>query len=181
MSNSPAITQKSHGASCCDTPSINQIPKSIFHRAYLMGGIAAIGLLVFYFVLVSITSGSVDHTIAQFQKLGVLIVAIAIGFGIQMGLFVFLRRALAHQSTHGSGAVAAGSTGTSAVSMVACCAHHLSEFLPLIGLTGAAGFFDKYVVPIMIFSLIVNILGIIYIANTLRKHNLFFPKWFPAK
>lgn len=58
---------------------------------------------------------------------------IATGFGSQIALFVELRT-VDHRHRAAAAVTAAG-TGTSAAAMLACCAHHLVDLLPLVGLS----------------------------------------------
>ncbi len=59
-------------------------------------------------------------------------------------------------------------TGTSTGAMLACCAHHLADVLPLIGLSGVAVFLTRYQMPVMIAGLAVNAGGIAYLWRQLR-------------
>src|SRR3990170_1580663 len=73
--------------------------------------------------------------------------AIAGGFGLQVGLFVHVRRLVARAAAGSAAGITAAGTGTSTVAMVACCAHHVADALPLIGLSGAAIFLNDYRIP----------------------------------
>src|SRR3972149_5532526 len=57
-------------------------------------------------------------------------------------------------------AATAPGTGTSTVAMVACCAHHVTDVLPVLGLSGAAIFLNDYRIPLMTAGLAVNALGV---------------------
>lgn len=50
-----------------------------------------------------------------------------------------------HARTPAAGVAA--STATSGVAMLACCAHHLAEVLPVVGLSGAALFLAEVKLP----------------------------------
>lgn len=67
--------------------------------------------------------------------------------------------------------MAASGTATSTTSMVACCLHHLSEVLPIIGLSGAAVFFTTYKVPVIVIGLATNGLGIGLMVRAIRHHH----------
>jgi len=131
-------------------------------------GLAASGLLaLFYILVVRLASGSGDHLVDQMRRDWYLLVAIIVGFGIQVALVVELRRR--HRLDHA--ALAAGGTGTGAstVGMVACCAHHLADLLPVLGATGAAAFLLDWRVPFMVAGIAVNALGIAASARRLRR------------
>jgi hypothetical protein len=57
--------------------------------------------------------------------------------------------------------------------MVACCAHHLADVLPLIGFAGAALFLADYQTLFLLLGLLSNIVGIVYMLGTLHRHRLF--------
>jgi hypothetical protein len=53
------------------------------------------------------------------------------------------------------------SGGTSITAMVACCLHHVTDVLPVLGLSAAATFLTRYQRPFMLASLGVNMIGIL--------------------
>jgi hypothetical protein len=44
--------------------------------------------------------------------------------------------------------------------MVACCAHHATDVLPLVGLSAAATFLAEYLILFMLVGLTMNLVGI---------------------
>jgi hypothetical protein len=54
---------------------------------------------------------------------------------------------------------AGGTTSTAA--MVACCAHHVTDVLPILGLTAAATFLTKYQTAFMLVGLGTTLVGIV--------------------
>ena len=102
--------------------------KSIF-----FGVLGAFALILLYVITMSLASGSLAETFSQFQKMWYWIFALAGGFGVQVGLFSYLKMVIKHKAAHAT-AITATSTGTSGVGMIACCAHHLTEVLPIVGL-----------------------------------------------
>jgi len=52
--------------------------------------------------------------------------------------------------------------------MVACCAHHLADVLPLLGLSAAASFLATYKIPFMLLGLTMNLIGIVLILRRIR-------------
>ena len=134
------------------------------------GFIAAFSLLLFYFLVMTISSSSLSATVSQFKQLWYWMITLSLGFGIQVGLFTHLKIIINdNRIVNGAGAVTATSSGTSAASMVTCCAHHLSEVLPILGLSGFAIFLTRYQVPIIVFGIAMNLLGIIYMLKTIGK------------
>ncbi len=58
--------------------------------------------------------------------------------------------------------------------MVACCAHHIAEFAPFIGATGAATFLIEYRIPFMIVGIGLNAIGVAVAAR--RLHHTTSPR-----
>ena len=55
--------------------------------------------------------------------------------------------------------MSAGGT-TSTIAMVACCAHHVTDVLPILGLTAAATFLAQYRIAFMLVGLGTTLVGI---------------------
>lgn len=109
----------------------------ILRRRALFGGALAGLALVMVYVAVLGLANSLQHVAGEFLRLWFWIVPLVLGFAAQIGLFVYARRATKGRSgLPTSGVVGSGVANT--VSMLACCAHHLVDVLPLIGLTGSA-------------------------------------------
>ncbi len=129
----------------------------------LLGGSTVVPL---YLVLVSWAQG-LDHAASLLSDEWVFVALISAGFGTQVGLFVYvrlLRRAMARESL----ALAGAGTATSSVSMVACCVHHLTDVLPVIGLSGLALALNDYRTPLMVIGIAVNLAGIAVMVRELR-------------
>jgi hypothetical protein len=133
-------------------------------RSVAAGLIAGAILLLFYLAIISIAQG-VDHAIEQLSADAVFVGLITLGFGTQIALFFELRAIDRHH--RGSVAVTGAGTGTSAAAMLACCAHHLVDLLPLAGLSAAAVFLDAYKTPLFLVGISLNVVGIIVIARRL--------------
>jgi hypothetical protein len=129
-------------------------------------------LLVLVYVSVLVVANSVEHAVTEFARLWYWMVPIIVGFGLQLGLFAYARGAASERSTTSARGVV-GSGGTSTLSMVACCAHHLTDVLPLIGLAGAAVFLTAYQGVFLLLGLLSNVVGIVYLLGVLRQHGLF--------
>jgi hypothetical protein len=134
------------------------------------GVVAAVGLILFYFMVMGISSRSWSATFSQFQDVWYWMILLSVGFGTQIALFTYLKdylkkpRVMRH-----SNMIAATTTGTSATAMVACCAHHLTEVLPFIGFSAASVFLTRYQIPLIIFGVVMNGLGIAYMIRQIRK------------
>ncbi len=134
-----------------------------FQKHFLFGLAAAISLLVVYFSILALAQ-DMEHAFSQFVVDKWFILPIDLSFGLQMGLYSYLR-SLYKVGT----AVPAASGGVSAVSMALCCAHHLIDILPIVGLSVVSIFFARYSTEIFIFALAVNFLGLIFILSFIKK------------
>lgn len=136
------------------------------------GIIGGAGLILFYFIVMGVSSRSWSATISQFRQLWYWMILLSFGFGTQIGLYTYLRDcAKKPDMLKNSKAITATSTGTSATAMIACCAHHLTEVLPIIGLSAASVFLTRYQIPLIIFGVVMNGLGIVYMLRLIKKFN----------
>ena len=130
-------------------------------RPLAFGLLAVLGLLVFYLGIITLAQGW-GHAVQQLADDRWFIGAITLGFGTQIGLYTYLSGL--HAQMAAGGVVA--STGTSTTAMLACCAHHLADVLPIIGLSGAAVFLNAYKTPLLWIGIVMNFAGVVYL---LRK------------
>ena len=133
-------------------------------RPVAFGVLAALALLVFYLGVITLAQGW-GHALQQLGDDFPFVGAIAVGFGTQMGLFVYLRGLHARASAGG----VAASTGTSTAAMLACCAHHLVDVAPVLGLSGAAIFLNAYKTPLLWLGIVMNLIGILYLARKIYQ------------
>lgn len=131
-------------------------------KAAAMGVLATVGLLGFYFLILSLVSDWA-FAVDQFATFRYYIISLAIGFGIQIGLYTYLRSAI--QSHCSSGKVVAVSGTTSTVAMISCCAHYLANILPVIGAAGLITLVGQYQVELFWVGLASNAAGILYVAS----------------
>lgn len=142
-------------------PSLPMGPRSI------IVGLAGSGVLLgLYLSIISVAQG-IEHAVEQLATDALFVGLIAVGFGVQVGLFAELRTL--DRRHRASAAVTAVGTGTSAAAMLACCAHHLVDLLPLLGLSAAAVFLDAYKTPLFLLGIGMNVVGIIVISRQLRR------------
>lgn len=133
-------------------------------RPIVFGLLAILGLLTFYLGIITLAQGWA-HALEQLADDRFFIGAIGAGFGTQIGLYTYLRGLHAHAT---SGGVAA-STGTSTTAMLACCAHHLADILPIVGLSGAAIFLNAYKTPLLWLGIAMNLIGVVYLLRKVRQ------------
>jgi len=126
------------------------------------GLLAVLALVGLYLGLVTWAQGY-GHARELLWEDRYFVAAIASGFGLQVALFVYLRRLLSLRARGSAGAATAAGTGTSTAAMLACCAHHLTDALPVLGLSGAAIFVNDYRIPIMAAGILVNLGGVAFV------------------
>jgi len=137
----------------------------------LTAGLAGAGFLtLLYFAIVS-WAESPQHALEFFWQDRWIVLPIIVGFGVQAALYTILRKQLylPTASTGPSGALTGTSGGVSTVAMVACCAHHVTDVLPILGLTAAAAFLAQYRIPFMVAGLSMTLLGIAFMTTILVK------------
>lgn len=140
----------------------------------LAGGLAALAMLALYVGILTLLQ-SFDHAVQQAAQDWSWVGLVAVGFGVQIGLYTYLRVIIRSANTIGATAMAGTGTGTSTLGMIACCAHHLTDVAPLLALTGASGlsgviaFFSDWKYAIIAVGLVVNAIGILITVRTIRR------------
>jgi hypothetical protein len=121
----------------------------------------AVFLTALYFGIVS-WAESPQHALELFWEERWIVIPIILGFGVQIALYTILRKRLfvPVMNTGSSGALTGASGTTSTLAMVACCAHHVTDVLPILGLTAAATFLANYQTAFMLVGLGTTLVGI---------------------
>lgn len=138
----------------------------IIGRSIVYGVGATVALLGVYFVILGAVSGW-EFTVSQFLDFWYFIVSLAAGFGIQIGLFTYLRNAVRGMDMSGKVVAVSGTTSTAA--MISCCAHYLTNILPVVGAAGAIALVAQYQIELFWFGLACNLAGIAYMGNRVAK------------
>jgi len=125
------------------------------------GLLASGSLSLVYFAIVS-WAESPHHAVQLFWDDRWIVIPIVAGFGIQAALYTILRKRLYFPAASAgpSGPMLGAGGATSAVAMAACCAHHVTDFLPILGLTLAATFLAQYRTVFMLVGLATTLAGI---------------------
>lgn len=151
------------------------IKRNLIIKSINYGIIASLILFSFYFFTLTIAN-SFQHFIQQFTEMWYLILLLVIGFGIQIGLYVYIKEFIKLKNILGVTGGVAATSGVSSTSMIACCLHHLSDILPIIGL-GALGLFaNKYQLLFIGIGILSNLIGISWMFNIIQKHTLYTNK-----
>ncbi len=136
----------------------------IFRNAF----IAIASLLFLYFIIVSLVSGF-QFALSQFSGYWYFLTSLAIGFGIQIGLYSYLKELVKIGGAKMGGKTVAVTGTTSTLAMISCCAHYLANIVPILGIAGALSVVAAYQVEIFWVGLIFNMLGILFIVNRITK------------
>jgi hypothetical protein len=135
-----------------------------------VGALGSFGLALLYFAIVSLAE-SPTHALDLAWQDRLIIGPIILGFGVQLGLYVVLKiGAYVPSGTPAKGGAMAGASGgMSAVAMAACCAHHVTDILPLVGLTAASAFLAEYRIAFMLVGFTTTVIGIVGISVAILK------------
>jgi Cu+-exporting ATPase len=135
-------------------------------KPLLFGALATLVMLGVYFGVLTLVSGW-SFTVSQFTQYWYYVLPLTLGFGTQIGLYVYLRTQLANHHAGGKVVVASGATSTGA--MLACCTHYIANILPVIGAAGAVTLVAQYQVELFWVGLAFNLAGIIFIGSRIVK------------
>lgn len=139
---------------------------AILGKSIARGIVAFLVLLTVYFLILTLVSGW-RFAQEQFAQFWPYVISLALGFGVQFGLYNYLKDAVKKQALTGRVLVTTGATSTTA--MISCCAHYLTNILPILGVTGIITFIGQYQIQFFWIGLFFNFLGIVYIGNKIVK------------
>lgn len=131
-------------------------------RPALIGLAASVLLLAVYFAVLTLVSGR-EFALAQFSQFWYFVLALAAGFGIQLGLYTHLRIVTRHSGKAGKVVAVAG--GTSTAAMISCCTHYLANVVPVLGATGFVALVAQYQTEFFWVGLLFNAAGVVYIGR----------------
>ncbi|KKW33240.1 MAG: hypothetical protein UY78_C0016G0007 [Parcubacteria group bacterium GW2011_GWA1_53_13] len=141
-------------------------------KSIAYGFLASLSLVAFYFAVMLFFTRSLSVALSQIEDLFFWFALLVAGFGAQFGLFTYLKGLV--KSTPSM--LTAANTGMSSVSMVACCAHHLTDVLPIFGLAGLSLFLTRYQTWFLGVGIASNFIGIIYLLRQIKKHGNYVQK-----
>jgi hypothetical protein len=145
----------------------------LIKKPILYGLFAGTALLSIYFLILTVAN-SFTHAIEQFQDIWYWIALLVAGFGIQVGLFTYMRAVIRLKKDSGvATSTVAAAGGISTTSMVACCAHHVTDVLPILGVSAAAVFLNQYQDVFIIVGVLSNLIGITVMLRIIQKHDLY--------
>jgi hypothetical protein len=135
-----------------------------------MGLLGSLFLSVLYFGIVS-WAESPSHALELFWEDKYIVIPMILGFGVQVSLYTILKKRLfmPMESIGPSGTLTGAGGGMSVTAMVACCAHHVTDVLPIVGLTAATTFLAEYRYAFMFIGLGITVAGILVMLGTLLR------------
>ena len=142
--------------------------KQKLFKPIISGIISSFSLLALYFFIMILSNSSFLNALGNLESLKWWIIPLVITFGTQVGLFVYakdLKRNVSAKAT-------STSSVTSSVAMVACCAHHITDILPIIGLSILTTVLTKYQTWFLALGLASNLIGIWLMLREVRRTNL---------
>jgi hypothetical protein len=136
----------------------------------ITGVLGSTALALLYFGIVS-WAESPQHALDLFWEDRLIVIPILLGFGVQAGLYAALKKRIFIPTAPGkpAGPLLGAGGGTSTAAMVACCAHHVTDVLPILGLSAAAAFLAEYRTLFMLVGLATNLIGILVMLLVLVK------------
>jgi hypothetical protein len=131
-------------------------------------GLGGTFLLAALYIGIVSWAESPSHALELFWGDRWIVTPILLGFGVQSALYAILKKrlfipgsfdqtripALAPGASMGAGGT------TSTLAMIACCAHHVTDVLPILGLTAAATFLARYRIAFMWVGFGTTLIGI---------------------
>ncbi|KKU66695.1 MAG: hypothetical protein UX89_C0019G0015 [Parcubacteria group bacterium GW2011_GWA2_47_16] len=134
-------------------------------KPVLYGILASTVLLGVYFAVLTLISGW-SFAQSQFASFWYFIVSLAVGFGIQVGLYSYLRGLIKGMG----GGKLLGVTGTtSTAAMISCCTHYLANLLPILGVAGIVTFVAQYQTELFWVGILFNLGGIAYMISRILR------------
>ena len=130
--------------------------------------LAAAATLVGLYLLLVTLAQDWDHARGLLRDDLWFVGPVAVGFGLQVGLLVQLRR-LQRSLGAGTAAMTAGSTGMSSGAMLACCAHHVADVVPIVGASGAAILLNEVKTPLAVAGIVMSWAGVGYLLLRVRR------------
>ena len=130
--------------------------------------IGAITLFAVYMVVMTLAN-SFTVALGELGRWWTYIAPLSAGFGVQVGLYLHLRDVAKAGAGGLQGSRMAVGGGVSATSMVVCCLHHVTDFLPLVGLSAATLFLADYQSVFMSLGVLSSVVGTLVMLEKLQS------------
>ncbi|MDP3964871.1 MAG: hypothetical protein Q8Q20_04445 [bacterium] len=139
-------------------------------RSVAWGSVAATVLFGLFAGIVRLAEGNWQAVRIQLEDNGAFIVLLALGFGVQLGLWYYLKTVRKSQSGKYN-RLASGAGASSTTSMLACCSHYLVNVFPWLGLASVSAQFMQYQREILLIGISINLLGIAYMLRHVSHYH----------
>jgi protein-S-isoprenylcysteine O-methyltransferase Ste14 len=139
-------------------------------RFFLRSIVSALGLTSLYLVVLTL-GNSFEHALSELLKWWPWLLFQLAGFGIQVGMFLHMKDLTKLGRWRGSTSSLVVGGGVSASTMIACCLHHVTDVLPIIGFSAATLLLTQYQSFFMSLGVFANIVGIIIMLEHLQLHS----------
>lgn len=140
-------------------------------KPIIIGILGSLGLSVLYILLLILIGGFISD-------LWIWLLVLVAGFGIQFGLYHFVR---SNNKSKSITAEASTTMGITTGSMIACCLHLAVGFLPLVGLSAFTLALASYQTQFLLLGVLSNTLGVLFMLSKIKKHNLVSNKFMVNK
>jgi hypothetical protein len=141
-------------------------------KAAIWGLAGSTFLLSVYFLILTL-SNSLAHALEELRIIGGWIGLMVMGFGIQTGLFSYIRSSVKNRAGVNTSASIAASGGMSTTAMVACCMHHITDLVPILGISAAALFLTQYQTAFLAAGVASNFVGVVMMLRVIQKNSLY--------
>jgi len=141
---------------------------------FFIGIVAALGVIGFYFGLLTLTSDWANARM-QFDEFRWWIIALSLGLGTQVTLFSFMKKKLFDRNIKAAKSGLAASGGMSTASMAACCTHYLVPLVPALGLpflSAAVAGIATYQTEIFMLGVLSNLFGLGIMLRVMHKNGI---------
>ncbi len=99
----------------------------------------------------------------QIKRYLLLLILLVLGFGVQIGLYTYLK----HKNMVCS-ATMVTSGGISSASMILCCSHYIAAFIPFVSIS-VANLLTRYTLQLLLFGVLSNLIGILIMVIKIKK------------
>jgi hypothetical protein len=140
-------------------------------KAVIHGVIGGAALFVVYLVLLTVAN-SFEHALEQLAGMWYWIAALVAGFGVQISLYSNVRSEFHARKVAGATGSVAAAGGVSTGSMVACCLHHFTDVLPILGFSAAALFLSQYQDAFLLLGVLSNLTGITIMLSLMQRYGM---------
>lgn len=134
----------------------------------LIGGVTAGLILLGFYWSVLVGFESYNYALQQWSRYKYWMIPLTIGFGAQVALVTYV---VIHRGRMKTDIAKSGIA--SALSMIACCLHHLVDFIPILGFSAAASFLTQYQTQFLGLGLLMNIAGMLKMLQLIKSRHIY--------